>query len=45
MSHPPPLRKEKSARRAKKVRHYVHVFLINLAAAKTNKAGERDRAN
>lgn len=45
MRHTPPLRKEKSARRAKKVRPYVHVFLIDLAAAETNKAGERDRAN
>lgn len=45
MRHTLPLRKEKSVRRAKKVRPYVHVFLITLAAAEINKASERDRAN
>ena len=45
MRHTPLLRKEKSARPTKKVRHTVHVFLINLAAAKSNKAGEGNRGN
>jgi len=29
----------------KKVRHHVHVFLINLAAAESNKAGKANRVD
>lgn len=45
MRHTPLLRKEKRARRTKKVCHYVDMFSINLAAAKSNKAGEGNRGN
>jgi len=45
MRHTPPLRKEKSASRAKKVCHFVHAFLIDSAACGTTEADKADRPN
>ncbi|MGI9403344.1 MAG: hypothetical protein ACR2OF_02400 [Hyphomicrobium sp.] len=45
MRHAPPLRKEKSARRTKKVCHFVHVLFIDSAVDGTATAEKVDRGN